>query len=43
MRPEILLDIDGVVANFIAGCLPHIYEMTGRSYEHDHVDQCMFE
>lgn len=43
MRPVILLDIDGVVANFIAGCLPHIKDITGREHHHDEVDQFMIE
>jgi 5'(3')-deoxyribonucleotidase len=42
-KPVILLDIDGVVANFIAGCLPHVLDLTGRLYEHDDVDQFMIE
>lgn len=43
MRPEILLDIDGVAANFIAGCLPYIKDLTGRDHHHDDVDQFMIE
>ncbi len=43
MKPEILLDIDGVAANFIAGCLPYIKDITGRDHSHDDVDQFMIE
>jgi 5'(3')-deoxyribonucleotidase len=43
MRPVILLDIDGVVANFIAGCLPYVFAITGREHQHDDIDQFMIE
>lgn len=33
MRPRILVDIDGVFADFITPCLQAIYEHTGASYE----------
>ncbi len=42
-KPEILLDIDGVAANFIAGCLPYVFAITGREHQHDDVDQFMIE
>lgn len=43
MKPVILLDIDGVAANFIAGCLPYIFDITGREHTHDDVDKFMIE
>lgn len=43
MRPVILLDLDGVAVNFIAGALPLIHEITGRLHHHDDVDQFMIE
>jgi len=43
MRIEILLDIDGVAANFIEGCRPEAERLTGRSVHHDDVDQFMIE
>jgi 5'(3')-deoxyribonucleotidase len=43
MKPTILIDIDGVPANFIAGCLPVVKEITGRDHVHDDVDQFMIE
>jgi 5'(3')-deoxyribonucleotidase len=43
MRPEILLDIDGVVASFVAKCLPHIETITGRTHTHDDVTEWYIE
>lgn len=40
---EILLDIDGVAANFIEGCRPIVEKMLGRRVKHDDVDQFMIE
>lgn len=42
-KKRILLDVDGVFANFIAGCLPHVHWITGRRHDHDDVDQFMIE
>lgn len=41
--PTILLDIDGVAANFIEGCRPVVEKMLGRRIRHDDVDQFMIE
>lgn len=41
--PSVLLDIDGVAANFIAGCLPVIKNLTGRDHHHDEVDNFFIE
>ncbi len=43
MRPEVLLDIDGVVANFIEGCRPLAEQLIGRSFHHDDIDQWFIE
>lgn len=43
MKPVVLLDIDGVAANFIAGCLPIVKEITGREHAHDDVNQWLVE
>lgn len=43
MKPVVLLDIDGVAANFIAGCLPYVYAITGHEHRHDDIDQYMIE
>lgn len=43
IRPVVLLDIDGVVANFVEGCLPIIRMITGRTYQHDDVTQWQIE
>ena len=43
MRPEVLLDIDGVAANFIAGCIPAAEAIIGRPVLHDDIDQFMIE
>ena len=43
MKPVILLDIDGCPANFVAGCLPVIKDITGRDHVHDDVDQWQIE
>jgi 5'(3')-deoxyribonucleotidase len=39
MKPVVLLDIDGVAANFIEGSLPVVHEITGRLHVHDDVNQ----
>lgn len=43
MRPEVLLDIDGVAANFIEGCIPAAEAIIGRRVFHDDIDQFMIE
>lgn len=43
MRPEVLLDIDGVAANFIKGCIPAAEAIIGRPVYHDDIDQFMIE
>ena len=43
MKRVVLLDIDGVAANFIEGCLPIIKEITGRDHAHDDVNQWLVE
>lgn len=43
MDIELLLDIDGVAANFIEGCRPVAEKITGRKVHHDDVDQFMIE
>jgi 5'(3')-deoxyribonucleotidase len=43
MKPEILLDIDGVAANFIQGCIPIAEALVGRRVFHDDIDQFMIE
>lgn len=43
MKPEILLDIDGVAANFIEGCIPAAENIIGRRVFHDDIDQFMIE
>lgn len=43
MLPELLLDIDGVAANFIEGCRPTAERILGRPVHHDEVDQFMIE
>jgi 5'(3')-deoxyribonucleotidase len=42
-RRRVLLDIDGLFANFIAGALPHVKLVTGRDHHHDEVDQWLIE
>jgi hypothetical protein len=43
-RPKrVIIDVDGCKANFIAGALPIIREITGRDHDHDDVDQFMIE
>ena len=42
-KKRVLLDVDGVFANFIKGCLPHVHYLTGRRHDHDDVDQFMIE
>lgn len=42
-RPELLLDIDGVARNFIAGTLPIVKNLTGHDHHHDDVDQWRVE
>lgn len=37
MKPTVLLDVDGILANFIAPVLDHIVEVSGRRYAHDDV------
>jgi 5'(3')-deoxyribonucleotidase len=41
--PEVLLDIDGVAANFIEGCRPVAEHLIGRSFHHDDIDQWLIE
>lgn len=43
MKTEILLDIDGVAANFIEGCIPAAESILGRKVFHDDIDQFMIE
>lgn len=43
MKTEILLDIDGVAANFIEGCIPVAENIIGRRIHHDDIDQFMIE
>jgi len=43
MKPEVLLDIDGVAANFIEGCRPAAESIIGRTVHHDEIDQFMIE
>lgn len=43
MKTEILLDIDGVAANFIEGCIPVAQDILGRKVHHDDIDQFMIE
>jgi hypothetical protein len=43
-RPKrVILDVDGCKANFIAGALPIVREITGRDHHHDDVNQFMIE
>lgn len=41
--PEVLLDIDGVAANFIEGCRAPAERLIGRTFHHDDVDQWLIE
>ena len=41
--PEVLLDIDGVAANFIEGCRTPAERLIGRTFHHDDVDQWAIE
>jgi 5'(3')-deoxyribonucleotidase len=43
MLPEVLLDIDGVAANFIEGCRPAAERLIGRPVHHDEIDQWLIE
>jgi 5'(3')-deoxyribonucleotidase len=43
VKPVILLDIDGVAANFIEGCKVPVKKITGRDFHHDDIDQFMIE
>lgn len=43
MLPEVLLDIDGVAANFIEGCRPAAERIVGRTFHHDDIDQWLIE
>jgi 5'(3')-deoxyribonucleotidase len=43
VKTEILLDIDGVAANFIEGCIPVAENILGRHVFHDDIDQFMIE
>lgn len=42
-KKRVLLDVDGVFANFILGALPYVHMITGRKFEHDDVNQFMIE
>jgi 5'(3')-deoxyribonucleotidase len=42
-KPDLLLDLDGVARNFIAGALPIVKEVTGRDHHHDEVNQWRVE
>lgn len=42
-KPDLMLDLDGVARNFIAGTLPIVKETTGRDHHHDDVDQWRVE
>jgi len=42
-KPDLLLDLDGVARNFIAGTLPLVKNITGRDHHHDDVDQWRVE
>lgn len=42
-KPDLLLDLDGVARNFIAGTLPLVKGITGRDHYHDDVDQWRVE
>lgn len=41
-RPRLLLDIDGVVANFLEPCLKIVNDIMGSTYTHDDVKQWDF-
>lgn len=42
-RPVILLDVDGVIANFIDGALPIAERLTRQKHHHDDIDQWHME
>lgn len=42
-KKDLLLDLDGVARNFIAGTLPIVKDITGRDHRHDDVDQWRIE
>lgn len=42
-KPDLLLDLDGVARNFIAGVLPLVKDITGRDHHHDDVDKWRVE
>lgn len=43
MTPRALVDIDGVLRDFITGGLPLVERITGRVHQHDDVDQWAME
>lgn len=40
--PRVLLDVDGVLADFIGGILPMLNEMLGTDYQREHITQFDF-
>jgi 5'(3')-deoxyribonucleotidase len=42
-KPRMLMDIDGVCANWIGASLPHIREITGVDHQYDDVKKPMIE